>query len=285
MSGPEVFDETRCELGEGPFWAEGRLYWFDILGKRLYAREESQARHWQFDEHVSAGGVLERGGLLVASETGLWRFDPASGERSRIVALEAENPANRSNDGRADRHGGFWVGTMSKTGEKRAGALYRYYRGELRKLRDGLTTPNGLCFTPDGRRGFFSDSGARHLFTWELDADGWPASDPEIFFAPEEAQGKPDGAVMDREGAIWCAMPGGGRVLRLGPGGGVGAEIRLPVAQPTCPAFGGGDLTTLYVTTSREGLDADALASQPLAGATFAARVAVPGLPEPRVTA
>lgn len=284
MTSASVFDATPCELGEGPFWAEGRLYWFDILGKRLHASDGSRTRQWQFEEYVSAGGVLEGGGLLIFSETGLWRFDPESGERSRLTAIEADNPATRCNDGRADRQGGFWLGTMGKKAEKGAGALYRYHRGELRKLRDGLSIPNGLCFAPDGRRGYFADSAERRLYNWALDADGWPMSAPDVFFEAPGADGKPDGAVMDRDGALWCAMPGGARVLRLLPDGRIDARIDLPVAQPTCPAFGG-DLRTLYITTSREGLDAEALSAQPLAGATFAARVEVAGLPEPRVLA
>ncbi|MFO1106625.1 MAG: SMP-30/gluconolactonase/LRE family protein [Amaricoccus sp.] len=278
-----VFDDTICELGEGPIWAEGRLFWFDIPGQRLHARDEAGAtRSWHFGERVSAAGRLREGGLVIASETGLWRFDADSGEWQLIAAMEADDPTTRSNDGRADRQGGFWIGTMGKKFEKGAGALYRLYRGEIRLVRTGLTIPNAICFAPDGSRGYFSDGNDKCIRTWALDAHGWPRQDPETFFDFGPLGGSPDGAIVDSEGALWCANWGGGRVLRILPDGRIDAEIALPVRQPTCPAFGPA-LDRLYITSAREGLDAAALAAQPLAGAVFQAPIAVPGLAEPFV--
>jgi sugar lactone lactonase YvrE len=152
--------EVVCELGEGPLWADGMLYWFDILGKRLHACAAAGdgRRNWQFNEHFSAAGRIA-GGLILASESALWRFEPETGSRTHLVALEADRPETRSNDGRADRQGGFWIGTMGKTGHMAEnGALYRYHRGELRRLRTGVAIPNAICFAPDGRRGYFADS-------------------------------------------------------------------------------------------------------------------------------
>ena len=276
--------EIVSELGEGPIWSDGRLYWFDILGKRLFSAPPDGAapRIWQFDEHFSAAGRIP-GGLILASETALWRFDPETGTKARLVALEAERPETRSNDGRADRQGGFWIGTMGKTAPvPENGALYRYYRGELRRLRSGIAIPNAICFAPDGRRGYFADTQQDRIFTWPLDAEGWPEAEPEVFHDFSAVDGGPDGAVVDAEGALWVALWGGSRVLRLRPDGSAEAEIALPASQITCPAFGG-DLRQLYVTSAWAGLDAAARAAEPEAGRVFAAKVAIPGLPEPMV--
>ncbi len=209
--------EIVSELGEGPLWSNGQLYWFDILGKRLHAcaPDAAEPRTWQFDEHFSAAGRIA-GGLILASETALWRFDPETGTREHLIALEADRPETRSNDGRADRQGGFWIGTMGKTDPTaQNGALYRYYRGKLRLLRTGVAIPNAICFAPDGRRGYFADTVQDRIFTWTLDAEGWPEAEPEVFFDFAGATGGPDGAVVDSEGALWVALWGGSRVLRI----------------------------------------------------------------------
>lgn len=272
------------ELGEGPLWAGNRLFWFDILGKRLHAAApEGPTRTWQFDEHFSAAGRIA-GGLILASETALWRFDPETGTRKHLIALEADRPETRSNDGRADRQGGFWIGTMGKTDHVAAnGALYRYHRGELRRLRTGVAIPNAICFAPDGRRGYFADTVQDRIFTWTLDAEGWPETEPEVFFDFAGITGGPDGAVVDSEGALWVALWGGSRVLRIQSNGVPGAELAMPASRITCPAFGA-DPRRLYVTSAWTGLDEAGRAAEPHAGQVFVADVGVPGLPEPIVT-
>jgi sugar lactone lactonase YvrE len=280
----ELFCDLSAELGEGPIWSEDRLYWFDILNRRLHALgpEGGAPETWQFDEHHSAAGRLPGGRLLLASETGLWRFDPATGARDQVCPIQADDPAIRSNDGRADRQGGFWIGTMHKHAPgPEHGRIWRYHHGRLREVTASVAVPNGICFAPDGRRGYFSDTARGLIFTWRLDTDGWPVEAPSIFFDLSGGAG-PDGAVVDTEGALWCALWGGSRLLRIAPDGAAGAEITLPVSQPTCPAFGA-DLRRLYVTSARENLSEAALAAEPLAGAVFTAAVDVPGVPEPEV--
>lgn len=278
-----VFDPTPCALGEGPLFAHGRLFWFDILACRLHARApgDAEAAAWSFDEMFSAAGILPDGELLLASETGLWRFSPETGARERVVAVEADNPLTRSNDGRADRQGGFWIGTMGKSGERGAGSIWRWHRGELRRLVSDVTTSNAICFAPDGRRGYYTDTGTRKIMTWALDADGWPSEEASVLIDLAGA-GPPDGAVTDSQGALWVALWGRSKAVRILPDGRLDAEIALPAPQPTCPAFGA-DLSTLHFTSAREGMDADALAANPASGNVFETRVAVPGLPEPVV--
>jgi sugar lactone lactonase YvrE len=278
-----VFDDTPCALGEGPLFAHGRLFWFDILNRRLHARAagDAAAATWSFDEMFSAAGILPDGELLLASETGLWRFSPETGARERLLAVEADNPVTRSNDGRADRQGGFWIGTMGKSAEKGAGSIWRFHRGELRRLVENVTVSNAICFAPDGRRGYYADTGTRKIMTWALDSDGWPSEEASVLADLADA-GPPDGAVTDVEGALWVALWGEARALRILADGSRDAEIPLPAPQPTCPAFGD-DLRTLYFTSARQGMDADALAAHPASGNVFATRVAMAGLPEPTV--
>ena len=148
----DIFSDTVCTLGEGPLWHPERkqLFWFDIVGKKLLSRTAAGEQVWSFDDHVSAAGWIDRTRLLIASERALFTFDVDTGAQDHVVALEADNAVTRSNDGRADPQGGFWIGTMGKEKERKAGAIYRYYRGEVRKLVDQVTVSNAICFSPDG---------------------------------------------------------------------------------------------------------------------------------------
>ncbi|MAM62952.1 MAG: gluconolactonase [Maritimibacter sp.] len=252
----EVYDTRACELGEGPLWHPERqqLFWFDIVGNRLMTRDGKDALSWSFDEHHSAAGWIDRETLLIASETGLWRFDIASGDRELVAALEADNPVTRSNDGRADPMGGFWIGTMGKSAEPHAGAFYRYYRGELRQITDRITIPNALCFSGDGRTGYYADTIEKRVYRHALDSDGWPEGPAEVFLDLTEDGLNPDGAVIDAEDHLWLALWGAGRGARYRPDGTLVQEVEVGGRNASCPAFGGADLTTLFVTTAQEGL-------------------------------
>ena len=279
-----IFDPTPCALGEGPLFAHGRLFWFDILNRRLHARApgDAEAATWSFDEMFSAAGTLPDGELLLASETGLWRFSPDTGAPERLMPLEADNPVTRSNDGRADRQGGFWIGTMGKGAETGAGSIWRFHKGDLRRLVENVTVSNAICFAPDGTRGYYADTGTRKIMTLPLDADGWPAAEATPFFDFAALSAFPDGAVTDAEGALWVALWGSAKAVRIRPDGALDTEIALPARQPTCPAFGA-DLTTLYLTSARQGLDEAALTERPASGNVFATTVPVAGLAEPTV--
>ncbi len=280
----QIHDDRICTLGEGPLWHPEleQLFWFDILGMRLLTRDAGGPREWQFAERVSAAGWAGRDDLLIASETALFHFDLNTGARRDLCALEADNPATRSNDGRADPQGGFWIGTMSKKGDEEpgAGAFYRFYRGELRKLWGGITITNSCCFTPDGRTAFFSDTSTGKLMRVALDAEGWPLGEPELFldFAPLGLN--PDGAVIDADGLLWLALWGAGCVAAFAPDGAEVRRVSFDAPQTTCPAFGGADGRTLFCTSAQVGLDA---AAHPHAGKTFAAPGIARGQKEHRV--
>jgi sugar lactone lactonase YvrE len=280
-----IYDSRPCELGEGPLWHPIReqLFWFDILNRKLLSRDATGPQEWTFPEIVSAAGWISRDELLVASESGLSRFHLGTGWRETIVA--AGGPATRSNDGRADRQGGFWFGTMGKSAAKGAGAIWRWYRGELRQLFPGITIPNAICFTPDGTAAHFADTVAGRVMKVALDADGWPKGAPQLWLDLTAESLNPDGAVIDADGLFWNAQWGAGRVAAYAPDGSFLRAVEVPKApQSSCPAFGGPDLATLFVTTALEHMSAADRLLHPNSGQVFAFEGVAKGLPEPQVT-
>ena len=284
-----IFDVTRCELGEGALWYPDRqqLFWFDILGRRMFARGETGAQVWEMPEITTAAARLADGRLLLATETALVTFDLTTGAREPVVDLDAADTGTRSNDGRADRQGGFWIGTMGKRGgdDVGRGAIWRFHKGELRKLYPAITIPNAICFSPNGRTAYFTDTVTQRVLRVALDADGWPKGDPELFLNLEPEGLYPDGAVVAADGTFWNAQWGAGRVAAYAPDGTFLRAVDFAASPHTsCPAFGGPDLTTLFCTTAMEGMDAAARARHADAGRTFMAAGIAQGLAEPEVT-
>ena len=238
-----------------------------------------EPQEWQFDEHVSAAGWVDRDRLLMASETGLYLFDIASGDQTLLHLLEADKPETRSNDGRADPFGGFWIGTMGKRAEPAAGAIYRFYRGEVRTLFNGITIPNSICFAPDGTAAYFSDTPTSRIMRQPLDHEGWPKAAPTVFVDLEPDGLSPDGTVCDTEGGLWNAQWGAGRVARYLPDGSFDRAASVGGRQSSCPAFGGDGFAQLFVTTARENLS-DAT---PMDGCVYFVSIGFTGLPENRV--
>lgn len=281
-----VYDDTVCSLGEGPLWhpTRGQLYWFDIHGQALHTREDGRHRSWSFDENVSAAGWTDDTHLLVASETRLFLFDVESGASEDVIGLEADNPETRSNDGRADPWGGFWIGTMAKHERTPDGTFYRYYKGELRPLYTGITIPNACCFSPDRSHAYFCDTIDNRVKRVTLDPEtGWPNAEPEIRL---DLSGEPwgvDGAVMDAEGNFWNAQWNGWRVACYGPDGTFRREVKVGGAHSSCPAFGGDDLTTLFVTTAGGRVTDEDRARSPDQGKVFCEEDVAKGQPEHRV--
>ena len=277
-----VFDDRICSLGEGPLWHPGRktLFWFDITSKKLMSRGADQVMELPLDGHFSAAGWVDDDTLILASETALWRYDIATGMPKHLIDLEVDNTVTRSNDGRADPWGGFWIGTMGKSAEAKAGAIYRFYRGELRKLIGQITISNAICFAPDRSHAYYTDTATRQIMRIRLEADeGWPAGEPEVFI-DLDAQGlNPDGAVTDAQGNIWVALWGAAQVACFGPDGRELRRVDVPARHPTCPAFGGPDLCDLYVTSATQGLASPGARD----GMTFCIKDIAQGLAEPQV--
>ena len=282
-------------LGESPFWHpdEAALYWCDIPGKQLNrwvpATAHSAATHtaWPVASEPGCIAPLPGGDLMLACRDGLWRFSPASGERTPIAAPPYDSAHERFNDGKADAQGRFWVGTIYEPRTSAAGALYRWAGAQLARVVQDITVSNGLAFSPDGRTLYRSDTASHRVFAADFDAhDGSLSHERVLAEFPLKVAGqdlasyggRPDGAAVDSEGAYWCAMFEGQRLLRFSPKGQLLAELPLPTRCPTMPCFGGPDLRTLFVTTARLNRPAAELAAQPLAGCVLTLRVDVPGL-------
>lgn len=280
-----VYDDRPCELGEGPIRHPGRaqMFWFDILNRKMLTREGGSPAEYAFSEIASAAGWTGPDSLLIASETGLSDFNLVTCEETRVADIEQDDPNTRSNDGRADPQGGFWMSTMSKTAEQHKGAIYRYYRGETRQLVRNITIPNSICFTPDGNSAYFTDSADKRVLRIKLDAQGWPSGLPEVFLDFRGEDFAPDGSVTDRDGNLWNAQWGAGRVAAYSPDGALLHEVEFPARHTSCPAFGGHDLSRLYCTSAREHLSPDIIAAEPQNGQTFAVSLGVQGWPEPQV--
>ena len=256
MTRVAVYDPTPCDLGEGPLWHPLRqqLFWFDINNHRMHTRHANETQTWQFDEYVSAAGWVDESQMVIASESGLSLFDITTGARDMVCKIEADNPTTRSNDCRADPQGGFWFGTMGKNQEPEVGAIWRYYRGELRQLYPDITIANAICFAPSGDLAYFTDTPTGKVWRQALDEDGWPQGNPDLFLDLTADSYRPDGAVVDVEGDLWIAQYGHGSVVRFGPDGTEKETITVPGSNTTCPAFGGRDLCTLFVTTARQSM-------------------------------
>ena len=285
---PRVHDARRCALGEGPLWHPGRgqLFWFDILAGTLMSQDADGAPlSWDLGEPASAAGWIDDDALMVATASGLHRLDLATGARETLAPLEADDPGTRSNDGRADPVGGFWIGTMGLRAEPKRGAIYRYFRGEVRPLYEGITIPNAICFAPGGDFAYFADTAEGVVWRQRLDRAGWPSGEAEALIDFAGYGLAPDGAVCDAEGDLWIAQWGAWRVACHDAGtGAFRRALAVSAAHTTCPAFGGADLRTMFVTSATQGLPDGALDHQPGGGLTWAAEgMPVAGLPEHRV--
>jgi len=281
----KVLDNTACTLGEGAFWHPIRkqFFWFDIPNAKLYARSVDTAYCWSFDYMVSAAGWIDERKLLIASERALLCFDLVDGETIELVELEADNSLTRSNDGRADPWGGFWIGTMGKHAEKEAGAIYRFYKGELRRLFSDITISNAICFAPDKSCAYYTDTPTRKVMRQALDAEsGWPKGDPELFLDLNEQGLNPDGAVTDSSGNLWIACWGDSSVRAFNPDAQEIARIAAPTDNISCPAFGGPEFNILYATSARSER-AQALSEKQPAGQTFYTNTRYKGVAEPAV--
>lgn len=281
----KALTQDRMELGEGPTYdaASGTLYWFDILGKALWAldTETGQTSSHALPFLGSVLAAVDERRQLIASDQGLFLRDKASGLLSPYATIE-DKPQNRSNDGRVHPSGALWIGTMSRTAETGAGAIYHVAGTVVTKLFDAVSIPNGICFSPDGSIGYFNDSKVNHMMRVELDAaTGLPTSAPTVFIDQSQRQGVIDGSVVDLDGTIWNANWDGGGVDRYAPDGSHIARYATPMRRPTCPAFYGSKMDRLAVTSCWEGLSDAERAEDRLAGITFDLGVSVKGKPEP----
>ena len=271
-------------LGESPVWvaAENALYWTDIEGQRVYRQVGwgGQVLDWPAPFRICSLAQRRGGGFVAGTDQGLFFADIKRLHYEPIANPEHDLPTNRFNDGKVDRSGRFWAGTMDGTEKSAQGSLYRLDPDlSLTRVDEGYSVTNGPAFSPDGRTMYHNDSGRQVTYAFDLDEAG-NASNRRVFARYGPGDGYPDGMTVDGEGCLWIAFWDGWCVRRLSPEGEIVQVLRAPVARPTSCVFGGAHMDILYITSARRGLDAQALSAQPQAGGLFSSMTEVKGIPE-----
>jgi sugar lactone lactonase YvrE len=253
----------------------------DITRGRVHRWHPATGEQVALEVGGEVGAAVPRagGGLVLAIGHALV-LQELDGRRRRLAAVEEDRPGNRFNDCRADPQGRLWAGTMSKSRTRGVAALYRLEPdGRPEVAIAGTTLSNGIGWSADGTRMYFIDSTTQQVDVLDFDGATGTISGRRPFAAVDVADGLPDGLAVDVDDGVWVCLYGGGAVRRYGPEGRLDAVVPLPVTNPTCPAFGGAGLRTLYVTSARHRLAPAQLAAQPLAGALLALDPGVAGLP------
>ncbi len=289
----ELVLDAHARVAEGPVWDDvsGTLVWVDIMGNAVHRYDPARDRDKALDVGQPVGAAVLRrdgNGLVLALRDGFGVLDEKAGQVEMVAAVEADVPTNRMNDGKCDPAGRFWAGTMPfdpPPGSAR-GALYRMDKDfQVTAVVSGVTLSNGMDWSPDGRHMYYIDSMTQGVDVFDFDAATGSLGQRQrlITVAPEE--GLPDGMTVDAEGGLWVALHGSGSIRRYTPNGHVDRVVRVPPTMVTCCAFGGPDLTDLYITTMTFGMSEEARRAQPLAGAIFRCRPGVHGRPPHRFAA
>ncbi|MNB99061.1 L-arabinolactonase [compost metagenome] len=289
----ELIVDARNAVGESPVWVpeESALYWVDIPagGLQRWSADTGQVATWKTPQMLACIAPHADGGWVAGMESGFFRLHPrndGSLDSEPLAHVDHARADMRLNDGRCDRQGRFWAGSMvlNMAANAADGRLYRYsagQRGPLDSRLSGFIVPNGLGFSPDGRTMYLSDSHPQIQQIWAFDYDtetGTP-SNRRVFVDMNRHEGRPDGAAVDADGCYWICANDAGLIHRFTPDGRLDRSLSVPVKKPTMCAFGGPRLDTLFVTSIRPGDDHD---PQSLAGGVFALDPGVKGLPEPR---
>ncbi|MFD1261743.1 SMP-30/gluconolactonase/LRE family protein [Entomomonas asaccharolytica] len=281
--------DIHAHLGECPTWSstEQVLYFTDILSQAIHRFDPKTEEHSIIPthEHVGCFGLREKGGFIAAMRSGIFLLDSEGKVTQKIAENPTDTEDSRFNDGRVDPWGRFWCGTVWETDNAPHAKLCCVDTNlNFSIVVEGLTTSNGLAFSPDKKWMFYSDTPNHVIYRQPLNPDnGTIIGGPEIFhrFDRNNYQGQPDGAAFDSEGNYWSAQFGDGLIVKLSPQSEILEQIELPVKWPTMVAFGGDELKTLFITSSREDLTAKQLNNNPQSGNLFATKINVVGNKEP----
>lgn len=277
--------DCRCIAGESPIWSarEACLYFVDHQGRKIHRFAPDGGAHavWTLPDVVTSIAPRAAGGLVITLSRSFALFDPATGRIGILAEPEPDRPGNRFNDGKCDRRGRFWAGTMgAQAWNAPVGRLYRLDPGaDPVAMIDGVRCSNGLGWSPDDRTFYFAESFAHVIHAYDFDAESGALGARRAFARIDPGSGAfPDGLAVDAEGFVWNAQPVFGRIVRYAPDGSIDRIVETPVSRPTSCAFGGGDMGTLFITSATETLTAGEIADEPLAGGLFACRPGVRGL-------
>ncbi|MCL6682675.1 SMP-30/gluconolactonase/LRE family protein [Sphingomonas alba] len=273
--------DVKAILGEGPVWVarDDALYWVDINGMKVFRLRDGDTVSWDTPMKIGSIWPREQGGFIAGTEQGL-AFTHDFNRFNVFANPEEALPGNRFNDGKTDREGRFWAGTMDDSERRAAGSLYRVgVDHSVTAIDKGYRVTNGPAFSPDGCTMYESDSSLQLTYAFDLDEAG-NASNRRTFIQFGKGDGYPDGMTVDAEGCLWIAFWDGWCVRRFSPAGELLLKLDTPVQRPTSVAFGGEGLETLFITSASRDLQGTDLDRQPLAGGLFAAHVGVSGIAE-----
>ena len=270
--------DVHAVLGEGPVWVarERALYWVDIKGRKIFRlSDRGELGEWPTPFRVGSIAPRRSGGFIGGTDHGIAAFDTVSGRLDILFNPEAQIPGNRFNDGKVDRRGRVWAGTMDDAEREANGTLYCVDPDlEWSAIDRGYKVANGPAFSPAGDILYVNDSALRTTYAFGIGPDG-RASNRRIFLQFGEHDGFPDGMTVDREGCLWIAFWDGWKVSRYSPDGQWLETVKMPVQRPTSCAFGGPELDRLYITSASIDLDENSLRMQPNAGGLF---MLIPGV-------
>jgi len=289
----ELIVDARNAVGESPVWVpeENALYWVDIPAANLHrwSADSGQIDTWHTPQMLACIARSSAGSWIAGMESGFFELQPHADGRldwQPLAHIDHARADMRLNDGRCDRQGRFWAGSMvlDMGANANDGALYRYNAGQSGPLEarlNGFITPNGLAFSPDGRTMYLSDSHpqVQQIWAFDYDIDSGTPSNRRLFVNMNRFPGRPDGAAVDADGGYWICANDAGLIHRFTPDGRLDRSVAVPVKKPTMCAFGGSQLDTLFVTSIRPADDHD---EQSLAGGVFALDPGVKGLEEPQ---
>lgn len=281
---------TASGLGESTLWhaQHKAVYWTDIPNNQLlrYFPDSDRVEIFPTAENLCSFAFIKNSDwLLCAFQSGIARFQPETQQLEWLFRLP-EHLKVRLNDGRMDRQGRFWVGSLidnpalwAEDLEQRGKLYCLSAEGEVTEHLDDIRISNGLGWSPDNRTLYFADSPRYEIYGFDYSPEAGTLSNRRVFATTEKGI-HPDGATVDSGGYLWNAQWGNGKVVRYAPDGSIAGEILLPVKQATCVGFGGADLNLLFVNTAKFGLDAGALRAQPQAGHLFIYETDTTGIEE-----
>jgi sugar lactone lactonase YvrE len=285
ISDPELVLDARADLGEGPAWERysGHLYWVDIrLGHlHIFNPPDGTDRMIDVGESIGCAAPRRSGGLVLGLRSGFALLDLPAKKLTRLVNPEEHLPGNRFNDGKCDPTGRFLAGSMDNAEIEASGSLYSLAPdGSVKTLLTGRRISNGLTWSPDQHTFYFIDTPTRLVMAYDYDLAAGGIANPRPVVSVPPGLGWPDGMTSDAEGLLWVAMWGGAKLTRWNPATGqLVAEIPIPAFNVSSCCFGGPDLTDLYVTSARKGMDTKQLAKYPLTGGLFRVRTDIQGMP------